>query len=79
MYKVTDVSAPALRPTSSYNGLLCENTVFAVWLCDSLTMISRPLCEALWDKHINIYCCTNYPPNKKDCVCSQCTLGTHSQ
>lgn len=31
MYKVTDVSAPALRPTTSNNGLLWENTVFAVW------------------------------------------------
>lgn len=31
MYKVSNVSVPALRPTSSYNGLLCKNTVLAVW------------------------------------------------
>lgn len=34
MYKVTDVSAPTPCFTSSYNDLLSENTVFAVWLCE---------------------------------------------
>lgn len=34
MYKVADVSAPAPRLSSSCNDLLCEHTVFSVWLCE---------------------------------------------
>lgn len=36
IYKVTDVSAPAPRFNSSYNGFLCESTVFALWVCERL-------------------------------------------
>lgn len=57
MYKVTDVSAPALQytPAGSYKALLCENTAFSVWLrqkkwWDSLFMTSRLLYVTVWDK-----------------------------
>lgn len=48
MYKVSSVSVPALRPTSPYNGLLCENTVFAVWFYEKGAVTVYEYQSPLW-------------------------------
>lgn len=60
MYKVTDVSALAPCLSTPYNGFLCENTVFAVWLCEkglcnSLSMIFRLMDEVLQDVYTTVF------------------------
>lgn len=60
MYKVTDVSAPALQytPAGSYKALLCENTAFSVWLRQRKVMgflvydFQTSVCD-VWDKKYN--------------------------
>lgn len=73
MYKVTNVSAPALCPTSSHNGLLCENTVFSVWLYEKVDVIPclwlPDFCMKPCEISIHsIHYYTDYLPYKKDHV-----------